>query len=191
MKEWMNENWTEDYNVMRMGTVDIWLWSIIPTIKKILLTVPPTSWSEWQVMLQKLIGIRIILVHSLNNASVCQSPCHIYKHLSSPNVQNLSENQMEQKHNSLSFKELYNNWRNSFIWICRDFVISNIVLLRTLESNCWARIPCKETCLLLKLPQLKLSTLQLGLMYIKTNELHLSRNYVLYLTLTFPIFWTH
>lgn len=176
---------------MRMGTVDIWLWSIIPTIKKILLTVPPTSWSEWQVMLQKLIGIRIILVHSLNNASVCQSPCHIYKHLSSPNVQNLSENQMEQKHNSLSFKELYNNWRNSFIWICRDFVISNIVLLRTLESNCWARIPCKETCLLLKLPQLKLSTLQLGLMYIKTNELHLSRNYVLYLTLTFPIFWTH
>lgn len=102
MKEWMSENWTKDYNVVNMGTVDIWLWSTIPAIKKkMLLTVPPTSWSEWQdMLLKKLIGIRIILVHSLYNASVCQSPCHIYKHPSSPNVQNLSENQMEQKHNS-------------------------------------------------------------------------------------------
>lgn len=74
-----------------MGTVDTWLWSIIPTIKNIRLTVPPTSWNEWQDMLQKLIGIRIILAHSLNNASGCQSLCHIYKHLSSPNVQNLGK----------------------------------------------------------------------------------------------------
>lgn len=119
-----------------MGTLDTWLWSTTPTIKKILRTVPPASWNEWQDMLQKLIAIRIMLVHSLNNASVCQSPCHIYKHLSSPIVQNLSEIQLEQTHDSLSFKELYSNWRNSFIWIFRDYIISNIVLLRTLEKNC-------------------------------------------------------
>lgn len=32
------------------------------------------------------------------------------------------------------------------------------------------KVPCNETCLLLKLPQLTLSTLQVGLMYIKTNK---------------------
>lgn len=55
-------------------------------------------------MPHKLIGIRIMLVRSRKNASVCQSPCHVYKALRSPNVQDLSENQMEQKPNFLSFK---------------------------------------------------------------------------------------
>ena len=68
---------------------------------------------------------------------------YIYKDLSSPNVpqnvQHLSENQMGWKHNFLSFKKFYRNWRSSSIWICREYIISSKVLLSTLGTDCWER----------------------------------------------------
>lgn len=60
-------------------------------------------------MPHELIGIRIMPVRSRKNASVCQSPCRVYKAARSPNVQDLSENQMEQKPNFLPFKNSTEN----------------------------------------------------------------------------------
>lgn len=83
MKEWMKKYWAEEYDMVSTSIVDPWLWSaVLWLLKKMFLVVPHTSWSEWHI-LQKLIAIRIIHVHSLNNVSACQALCHISKDLSS------------------------------------------------------------------------------------------------------------
>lgn len=112
----------------------------------------------------------------------------MYEDLSSPNVQN----QMEWKHNFPAFKELYRHLRNSYMWISRNYIISSIVLLSTLETYCGEKKKDLVKRNLSFHPVAPAVIINFAghfkHIYIRASIFHLSRSSVLHLTLACSIF---